>query len=207
MRIGWRYGLTGLVLTALLVGSVFFARLANPPLPSSRLAANFPRAKGPVDAPIQIIEYSDFQCPACGKAQPLLARLLAEYPEKIRLIYQHFPLDGHPWSGLAHQTAECAAQQNRFWSLHDQLYAEQSDWSKSPESPLETFMKYAAGGGVDLPTFSQCLTDPNVTKKIREEKLAGEDLGVRSTPTFFVNGEAVVGELKLREKVVQLMKR
>ncbi len=206
MKPGWRYVLTGVVLVALLVGSIFLVRRFKPSLPSR--PADFARARGPLEAPVQIIEYSDFQCPACGQAQPILEALLKEYPDKIRLTYQHFPLQAHPWSGLAHQAAECAAQQNHFWPYHDRLYREQAGWSQnSPDKPpLEFFIRYAEEEKLDVSVFSRCLLDLKVTKTIREESLAGEGLGVRSTPTFFVNGEAILGVTKLQEKIKQALK-
>jgi protein-disulfide isomerase len=167
--------------------------------------AEFPRAQGPVDAPIQIIEYSDFQCPACGNAQPMLNALLQDHPGKIRLVYQHFPLDSHQWSRLVHQAAECAARQNRFWPYHDRLYQNQSGWSKSTESPVEILIRYAKEEGLNLEAFGRCLQDPEAARKIREERMTGEGLGVRSTPSFFVNGEMVAGTKTLREKIERFL--
>ena len=194
-----RYILVGIVLTVLLVGAVFLLRLTRPALvvPES----NFPRAQGPLNAPVQIIEYSDFQCPACQKAQTDLFQLMGQYAGKIRLIYQHFPLDGHRWSPLAHHCAECAARQDRFWVFHDRLYAEQSIWSNSKEEPLETFLKYAKEGGLDLDQFARCLVDQTVDRRIDQEKKAGLGLGVKSTPSFFVNGKMVIGGQNLRVEV------
>ena len=143
-----RYILVGIVLTVLLAGAVFLLRLTRPALVAPE--SNFPRAQGPLNAPVQIIEYSDFQCPACQKAQPELFQLMGQYAGKIRLIYQHFPLDGPRWSPLAHRCAECAARQGRFWVFHDRLYAEQSIWSNRKEEPLETFLRYAKEGGLKI---------------------------------------------------------
>lgn len=194
-----RYALSGVVLVGGLVGIVFLIRMARPRLPVT--SVDSPRAKGPANAPLQIIEYSDFQCPACQMAQSELSALFKEFPEKIRLIYQHFPLESHPWSPLAHHSAECAAEQDRFWGFHDRLYATQSIWSKSPTLPLETFMGYAKDEGLDLDRFSRCLADERVDAKILVEKSAGLGLGVRSTPSFFVNGKLVLGVQNLRKKV------
>lgn len=198
----WVYFLTGIALAGILIAMIFFMRLRRPAIPS--VGAGFERSKGPVEAPIQIIEYSDFQCPACRGAQSTLNEMMTLHPDQIRLTYQHFPLEGHRWSPLAHQAAECAARQNRFWEYHDRLYSEQSQWSLAAQSPLEEFMRYARETGIDLDLFSRCLVDPSVNQKIREEKSSGSDLGVRSTPTFFVNGKMAVGTKPLQEEIERI---
>ena len=202
-RVG--YVLVGMALSIVLVAIPLFVRSMKPKVPS--IKANSPRARGPIDAPIQIIEYSDFQCPACRLAQASLALLLARHPGKIRLVFQHFPLEGHAWSHAAHQAAECAADQNRFWIYHDRLYENQMNWSKSTELPITILLEMATEAGMDLDTFARCLTDPKVAARINGEGMAGKDLGVRSTPSFFVNGEMVVGVQGLEEKVEKLLKQ
>ena len=199
MRSPFRDFLLGAVFVGILVGAVLMARQMRPKTPAPE--TNPSRSKGPPDAPVRIIEYSDFQCPACAKAQTALNELFQRFDGKIQLVYQHFPLSSHTWSGLAHQSAECAALQNHFWSYHDRLYADQKVWSTSPEAPLEIFLHYAGEEGLDLESFSHCLADPKVTAKIREERLTGEGLGVRSTPSFFVNGEMVIGTEPLGKKI------
>ena len=193
------YLLVGLVLLAGLVGAVYFLRSRLPKLVSS--PADSPRSRGPAGAPIQIIEFSDFQCPACQVAQPLLQGLLAQHPEKIRLVYKHFPLQAHRWAFVAHQAAECAARQNKFWSFHDRLYKDQSLWSAGPEPPFETFLRYAKEEALDLDRFAACLSDKKVSETINQERLAGVGLGVRSTPSFFVNGKLTVGGKGLEEEM------
>ena len=193
------YFLAGVGLTILLMGSVLFLRHLRPLAPTA--AADFRKAKGPVKAPVQLLEFSDFQCPACRVAQGKLSELTQAYPTKIRLIFQHFPLEGHRWSALAHQAAECASEQDRFWWYHDRLYDEQAVWSILQTSPLENFLRYAKEGGLDLNRFSLCLTDPAVNQQIRQERATGAGLGVRSTPSFFVNGKLVVGTQFLQQEV------
>lgn len=193
-----RYGLVGLAFTGLLVGMVFSMRLAQPKVAS--LQPDQAKSRGSADALVQIIEFSDFQCPACQGAQAVLTPLLTQYPDQIRLTFQHFPIQGHPWSLLAHQASECAARQDRFWVYHDRLYAEQTNWSKSAGVPIEIFMRYAGEAGLGLEEFAACLSDVSVNQKIRDERSAGMGLGIRSTPTFFVNGEMVVGFKDLQAK-------
>jgi len=147
------------------------------------------------------MEFSDFQCPACRVAQGTLSKLIETYPAKIRLVFQHFPLEGHRWSALAHQAAECASEQDRFWLYHDRLYNEQSAWSILQTPPLGNFFRYAKEEGLDLDRFSRCLVDPAINQRIRQERATGAGLGVRSTPSFFVNGKLVVGTESLRQEV------
>ncbi len=194
------YLASGSFLILLLVGSVLILRLMGPKAPSANIDS--PRAKGPKDAPVQIIEYSDFQCPACRTAQGKLAEMFKQYPGLIRLVYFHFPLEGHKWSPLAHRAAECAALQNRFWPYHDQLYAEQDAWSKNPEPPIASLLTYAKTSQVaNLNEFARCLADYKTDKPIMQEKETGLSLGVRSTPSFFVNGDSVVGIDLLQAKI------
>ncbi len=193
------YLLTGVGLTVLLMGSILFSRHLRPLAPTA--AADFRKAKGPVKAPVQLMEFSDFQCPACRVAQGTLSKLIETYPAKIRLVFQHFPLEGHRWSALAHQAAECASEQDRFWLYHDRLYNEQSAWSILQTPPLGNFFRYAKEEGLDLDRFSRCLVDPAINQRIRQERATGAGLGVRSTPSFFVNGKLVVGTESLRQEV------
>lgn len=197
-----RYVTAGILLTAILVGLVIILRSNSPKLPAA--ADKSPRTKGPVQAPIQIIEYSDFECPACQKAQSHVAQLIANYPNKIRLNFYHFPLEGHKWSALAHRAAECASQQERFWPYHDKLYENQAVWSKSVGAPIENFLSYAKEAGVELDLFAVCLSDARTDQKILEDKATGLGLGVRSTPSFFVNGKLVLGASNLRAEIEKL---
>ena len=141
-----RYLLTGIILVAVLTGTVFFVKKNRMPTEISHESSDS-KVKGPLDAPIQIVEYSDFQCPAYQKSEEPLHKILDSYPDKIRFVFRHFPLQGHRWSGIAHQAAECSNKFGYFWEYHDRLYAEQAQWSVSPD-PTQTFLEYAR----DLPS-------------------------------------------------------
>lgn len=202
-KINLRYLSAGVVLAGILIGTVWILRGTHSKVPS--FAESFPRSKGSANAPIQVIEYSDFQCPSCRWAQIPLANLLLEKSGKIRLIFQHFPLQGHPWSPLAHQAAECAAGQGQFWVYHDRLYNEQTLWSKATAPPVEDFLRFAREAGLDLDRFAACLGDRSIEARIRQEHSTGLDLGVRSTPSFFVNGKLVVGVVELQKEIEKLL--
>ena len=197
------YLLTGPVLVILLTAIIFILRSKIPAVPSASMDSH--RAKGPKNAPIQIIEYSDFQCPACKAAQSKIEELFKQYPNTIRLIFFHFPLEGHQWSPVMHRAAECASFQDRFWPYHDKLYAGQEIWSKNPDPPLEAIFTYAKESQLpNLNEFARCLGDIQVDKQIFRERETGFGLGVRSTPSFFVNGDLVVGADGLAEKIKKI---
>ncbi|MBI3317366.1 MAG: DsbA family protein [Candidatus Omnitrophica bacterium] len=203
-----RYLFTGLIIIFILATGVFFLKKKMPPSnlkPSTVLSAG-EKIKGPAEAPVEIIEYSDFQCPACRDAQPVLTKLLAEYPEKIRIVFHHFPLPSHRWAAMAHQAAECAHEQGKFWEYHDVLYQNQSSWSKLM-NPAETFLRDAGEMGLQLDDFVQCLSSEKVKRRILEEKAVGQKLQVSSTPTLFINGERLVGPIELQAKGPLILKK
>ena len=188
----------GLCIVFLSVGAVFGVRYVKQSKKIIPLAPTPEKMKGPMDAPVTIEVFSDFECPACRGAIPEEQKLMAEFPGKIRMLYYHFPLSAHRLSPLAHLCAECAARQNRFWTFHDKLYMEQPNWSIL-ENPLEVFLRFIRDEGLDLNRFSACLHDESVRKRIMDEKQYGVALQVNSTPTFFINGERFLGSLELSQ--------
>lgn len=193
-KISWGYLLTGVVFFSSLILLVFAVRAIAKPEASPELIPT--KTKGPDNAPIEIVEYSDFQCPACGKVQSYLGDLLTKYEGKIRLIFRHYPLPGHQHALSAHTAAECAQEQAQFWVYHDRLYQEQAVWSAMPD-PLERFLSYAKEQGIELEKFGQCLVNPEVAKRIAKEKRSGQLAGVRSTPSFVVNGQLFAGSQQM----------
>lgn len=202
-----KYVLTGLMLTAILAGAVFYIREINPVAPVM-VSQSGQKSKGPVSAPIQIVEYSDFQCPACQKAEPVLQQIFSqpEYRDKIRFVFRHYPLPGHRWASLAHQAAECAHQEKRFWDYHDRLYAEQAQWS-ALENPMETFLRYAQELSLPLESFGLCLANPDIRRRVLEDRNKGDAMRIQSTPTFFMNGERLVGHIELQMKGTEIIRK
>lgn len=194
-----RYLLTGFLLVGVLIGAVYFFRKSHAPVMPASSPSTAAHTVGPQKAPVQIEEYSDFQCPACRKAEPAIKKILSDYPEQIRFIFHHFPLPGHPWSGLAHQAAECAGLGGKFWEYHDKLYDEQPVWSGSG-NPTEFFLGYARNLGMDLDGFAACLSDEKIRRRILLDKGRGEGLKVQSVPTFFINGERLVGPVEFENR-------
>jgi len=154
--------------------------------------------KGKADAPVTIVEFSDFQCPACGAAFPDL-RALAHARPDVRFVFRHFPLDSscnravpralHPDACLAAFAAECAGQQDRFWEYHDLLFTNQHTLDR------ESLFRYARQLELSIPTFRACLDDPATRARITEDVEAGVKVGIMSTPTLFLNGRMLQGAL------------
>lgn len=191
--------LIGLILLLVGVGSVFGFRYVKQSQKAQNLASVSPVAAkilGPDSAPIRILDFSDFQCPACRAAVPMLDGLAAKYPGKIQIVFKHFPLRMHVWSPVAHQSAECAAEQGKFWDYYKRIYDQQPIWANLPD-PMVSFATYANEAGLDMNAFTQCMANSEVAARIAAEKKEGEVLEVKSTPTFFINGKMFAGPQEL----------
>lgn len=143
---------------------------------------------GPADAPITLVEFSDYQCPFCRRwHDEVYEPLLAAYPGKIRLVYRHLPLTSiHPDAFSAAEAAMCAGEQDAYWQYHDKLFSSESLGNA-------VYLQYAQDLGLNMQTFEACLTDHKYQKTIEDDSNFAIDLGIRSTPTFFINGLAIVG--------------
>lgn len=187
-----------LALVAALAGaSVLAAGRARKPFSPDAPPA---RVKGPADAKVVIVEFSDFECPACRYAEPIVRGLLKLHDGKVRLVFKHFPLERmHRWARPAALAAECAGRQGKFWELHDRLYDEQEAWAKETDA-LKTWEKYAKDAKLDLPAWKACLEEPAVNEAVDRDQRHGLDAWVGSTPTFFINGKRFVGAQQLGER-------
>lgn len=145
-------------------------------------------ALGPKDAPITIVEFSDYQCPFCRRwHQEVYDQLLAAYPNKIRFVYRNLPLTSiHPDAQGAAEAAMCAGEQNAYWQFHNKLFGSESLGNN-------VYIQYAQELGLNTTTFESCLNDHKYKKAVEDDSNFAIDLGIRSTPTFFINGLAVVG--------------
>jgi protein-disulfide isomerase len=145
-------------------------------------------ARGPADAPITIVEWSDFQCPFCARAEETLTRLRQEYPDKIRFVWRDMPLPFHDQARPAAMAARAAGAQGKFWAMHDRLYADHA-------APLgrERFEKEAAELGLDRKRFGAALDAQAGRSAIDADVLAGTKAGANGTPTFFINGKVLTG--------------
>lgn len=157
--------------------------------------AEDPRSKGQADAPLTIIEYSDFQCPYCSRwVEQTYPTILKEYIEtgKARLQFRDFPLDFHQNAHAAAVASRCAAEQGAYWEMHDKLFGNQSQWSELADAS-ETFAGYAAELGLDREQFTQCLSSGRFDDAIQRDMQAGQAAGVSGTPSFVINGQLLVG--------------
>lgn len=174
--------------------TAFAVRRFHPPTVES--APDY-RIKGPSPAKVVIVEYSDFQCPACKVAEPVIKQLMDLYGKDTRFIFKNFPLDRpHPYARAAAWFAECAGRQGRFWPVHDLLYERQELWSQDPV-PAARFQDYARELKLDGPALDACLKDPETQKSVDADEKEGDDRWVYSTPTFFVNQKRFVGARQL----------
>ncbi len=144
---------------------------------------------GSADSPITIIEFSDYQCPYCRQWHvEVFPKLLEKYGDKIRFVYRDFPLYSiHPAAEAAAQAANCAGEQKRYWEFSEFLYANQGSLNQP------TYEKIAQDLKLNLDNFKQCIAEDRYKKEIEADATFAGELGVRSTPTFFINGLAVVG--------------
>jgi protein-disulfide isomerase len=145
-------------------------------------------AIGPADAPITIVEFSDYQCPFCRRwHDEVYEPLLAAYPGQIRLVYRHLPLTSiHPDAMSAAEAAMCAGEQDAYWPFHEKLFSSESLGNT-------TYLQYAQDLKLNMATFEACLSEHTYQQAIQEDSDFAVNLGIRSTPTFFINGLALVG--------------
>lgn len=142
---------------------------------------------GTDSAKIKLVEFSDFQCPACAAVEPYLKNIRANYPTEVVFIYRHFPLPQHNWARPAAYVAEAAGQQGKFWEMHDKLFETQEQWIGLSDGK-EFFLKLAKDLNLNEENVRKIL-DENVYKsKIDKDIAEGQRLGVSSTPTFYLNG-------------------
>jgi protein-disulfide isomerase len=153
--------------------------------------------RGPADAWVTVVEFADFQCPFCARAVPAVERLLADSPADVRLVFKHFPLSFHAWARPAAIAAECARAQGAFWEMHDRIFAAQAALgaaSAQGGAALAAALEALARGAVaDPAAWQACLSTATPASRVEGDRSLGSALGVRGTPTFAVNGEALVG--------------
>ena len=156
--------------------------------PRTVVVADDDPAKGPADAPVTIIEFSDFQCPYCSRVVPTLSRLKDRYGDSIRIVFRDFPLvQIHPQAAKAAEAGACANEQGKFWPMHDLMFANQAHLD------VPSLKQHAATVGLDAAAFEKCLDSGKHAAEWQKDAADGEKAGVQSTPAFFVNGRPVIG--------------
>ena len=141
-------------------------------------------AIGSSHARVTVVEYGDFECPNCKQAAPAVKLLLAEFKDRVRFVYRHFPQEGvHPHALAAAEAAECAGGQGKFWPMHDLLFENQHALKS------HHLREYALQLELDMARFTAEMKDTVYLQRIREQEQSGLKSGVRATPTFFLNGK------------------
>jgi protein-disulfide isomerase len=147
-------------------------------------------ARGSADAPVTLEEFGDFQCPPCGRLAGSLQEIEKDYGARLRVIFRNFPFAIHEHAREAAYAAEAAGLQGHFWEMHDLLYREQANWSKTKDvQPL--FTSYAGMLGLNLDRFKTDMSSEKVKEKVESDQNRGEALGVKNTPTIFINNQSV----------------
>jgi protein-disulfide isomerase len=155
--------------------------------PRQKVAAANSPSKGSAGAPIEMIEFSDFQCPFCLRADPTVQQVLKTYGDRIRFVYRHYPLPNHPSARPAAEAAACANEQGKFWPYHDRLFA-------NPTKLSAADLKQAAAElGLNTSQFNACVDSHKLKAEVDADIREGEQAGVNGTPAFFINGRAISG--------------
>jgi protein-disulfide isomerase len=138
--------------------------------------------KGPADAPVTIVEFTDFQCPYCAKVVPALNQALEKNPDKVKLVYKAFPLSTHPFARKAAAAAVAAGRQGKFWEFHDLLF---QNYNRLNDQVIQELAQQL---GLDMQKFDKDMNDPQITQVVNQDYLDGRKAEVRGTPTIFING-------------------
>ena len=176
----------GIIMVVLFGGAIWYSSIATEK--SNEGVVAMEHVQGNKDATVTLVEYSDFQCPACASFQPVLKEILATYGEQLRFEYKHYPLPIHQYAQQAAIAAEAAGQQGKFFEYHDALFENQNEWSKSP-TPVAFFNKYAEELGLDVEKFKQQQKASLLRDAVRDDLNEARELGLTGTPTFYLNGE------------------
>ncbi|MDP2838101.1 MAG: thioredoxin domain-containing protein [Candidatus Moranbacteria bacterium] len=156
--------------------------------------------RGASDAPVTLIEYTDFQCPACGAYYPIIEQLSKEFEGKLKFVVRHYPLmQIHPNALGAARAAEAAGRQEKFWDMYHLLYTNQNEWSVASDPMKSMFPAYASQIGLDVERFRQDMTDATLDDKITNDRKTGNELEITGTPSFFLNGKKLESPRSLEE--------
>lgn len=145
--------------------------------------------RGNKDAKVVLVEYGDFQCPACGVYYPLVKKLEKDFPDNLAVVFRNFPLTSlHKNAMNGAKAAEAAGLQDKFWEMHDMLFENQDEWT-GLDNPEDTFVKYAEKIGIDKDKFLADYKGQEVQDKISADIKVANQIGINATPTFYLNGK------------------
>jgi protein-disulfide isomerase len=202
----WKKAAAAVVVVAGIIAAVTGARgLFRPaPVPVAVPVVSG-RTLGPADARVRIVEFTDFQCPACAVAAGKLHDEISRNGAGIFLELKHFPLASHKNARRAAVAAECALEQGRFWPMHDALFQTQRQWEMLTD-PSDHFLSLARGLGVDSEKMMRCMVRPDADARVSADAAEGAARKVAATPTFFINGTMVVGGAQLVGTITEALK-
>ncbi len=205
--------ITWVIIAVVLIGAVFGmvkvvskglgAQPENPTMPVEILPSvqAKEREKGNPAAKVTIIEYSDFECPACNSYHKAFAELVTSYGDKVRFIYRYFPLDQHKVGKLSAYAGEAAYRQGKFWEMHDMLFDHQADWEGKPGDARKMFIDFAKTLKLDVTKFTADLDSADVAKVVDEQRQSGVKYGVDRTPSVYVNNIRVLDFTVLKKTI------
>ena len=191
----------GLVTLVIIIGSIFLLgnsgggtgnQAASAPVDQKLLVREDSFKIATTSAKVTLVEFSDFQCPACAAAEPGVQQILSEYKGRVNFVYRNFPLPQHNNAIPAAVAVEAAGEQGKFMEMGAKLFATQPDWESSG-NPNDIFTADAKELGLDTNKYSQDLKSQTLADKVKRDYQDAISLKIDSTPTFFVNGERVVG--------------
>lgn len=145
--------------------------------------------RGNPSAPVTIVEFSDYQCPFCARVNPTLAKVRETYGDRVKIIFKDYPLPNHPQAPKAAEAARCAGEQQKYWEMHDAMFANQ----RALEVPM--LKQTARTIGLDGSAFDQCLDSGKHTAAVESGSALGNRMGVNSTPTLYINGRPLIGAM------------
>jgi protein-disulfide isomerase len=160
--------------------------------PTVKVDASGP-SMGPDNAPVTIVEWSDYQCPYCSKVEPTIKKVMADYPSKVRFVFRDYPLPFHEHAQKAAEASHCAEAQGKYWPMHDAMFEHQD------QLEVDALKKLAKSQGLDSGKFDACLDKGEMKDKVAANEKAGAAVGVQGTPHFFVNGHVLNGAVPYEE--------
>jgi protein-disulfide isomerase len=186
-----------LIAAAMVIGALFTLTSVKKPS-STDVETGSGHKTGPDSAPVKIVEFSDYQCPACATVPAVMDKVLEANPDKVQYIVRNFPLSQHAHSQEAAQAAEAAATQGKFWEMHKLIFENQGSW-ENESNVYSIFLGYAKQLKLDESKFNQDYNSASTKQKITDDYDYGISLEITSTPTFFVNGVAYAGNRSVQD--------
>ncbi|OGV89793.1 hypothetical protein A2Z41_03360 [Microgenomates group bacterium RBG_19FT_COMBO_39_10] len=159
----------------------------------NKIESNGAAVKGEENAPVTIVEFSEYQCPFCSKYfMDSYSQMMEEYGDQIRYIFHDFPLQFHAHAQKMAETARCAGDQGQYWQMHDLIFENQAEWSEkeSVDTDIDNFVSQL---NLNKAEFDSCLASGKYTQVVEADRDLGLEVGVQGTPTFFINGQMLVG--------------